>query len=568
MKKSFLFLFTLFFLLGSFQIGKSVNPKEKEIFVSLNVEYNQEKQHWSYIHRSKEVVIKDFFSLEKGKSLLKNDDTKTVYVKKKEGSAFVYGELYLKKHYGAFSLFPIIFTLVICFLLKDPIIALFGGIVASTLILKEYNLGQFFVNSFSDKSTAKIIIIYLFCLGGLLGVWAKTGAAKSLADFIVKHFVKGPKTAKLAAWFLGIIFFQGGTMSAALVGTTVKPITDKEKVSHEELSYIVDSTSSPIASQVPFNAWPLYITTFIFVPGVSFLATGVDRMEFYTKSIPFCFYAILAVVGTLFLSLELPWFHGKGLKKAMKRARETGALDAPNAKPLSSKELAGDSSLPNYKANVFEFIFPLFVLISIAMYTFFIGKLDMVMAFGSSFLSSLIIPLARGVKFSDLFDGILLGMKGLLLGLVILLLAVTIGKLSREIGAGVYLVEIISGKLPYYLLPVILMLITMAISFSTGTSWGTYAISFPLAMPLAWSLAQANGFDLEASSFYMTLCFAAVMDGSVFGDQCSPISDTTVLSSMFSGCDLIDHTKTQIVPASIAALCAGVLWTICAFFFI
>ena len=103
----------------------------------------------------------------------------------------------------------------------------------------------------------------------------------------------------------------------------------------------------------------------------------------------------------------------------------------------------------------------------------------------------------------------------------------------------------------------------MAIAFSTGTSWGTYAVAFPLAMPLAWAVASAQG--LSNPELYMTLCFAAVMDGSVYGDQCSPISDTTVLSSVCTGCDLMDHVKTQIPQASIAAVLASILWTLIAF---
>lgn len=120
----------------------------------------------------------------------------------------------------------------------------------------------------------------------------------------------------------------------------------------------------------------------------------------------------------------------------------------------------------------------------------------------------------------------------------------------------------LSDSVPFWLLPVMLQVLTIIIAFSTGTSWGTYAVAFPLAMPLAWAVAGANG--LAHPEFYMTICFAAVMDGSVFGDQCSPISDTTVLSSISTGCDLMDHVKTQIPQASFAAGLAAVCWTLTA----
>ena len=123
-----------------------------------------------------------------------------------------------------------------------------------------------------------------------------------------------------------------------------------------------------------------------------------------------------------------------------------------------------------------------------------------------------------------------------------------------------YLVELLKESVPYWTLPVLLQVLTMIASFSTGTSWGTYALAFPLAMPLAWAIATSQG--LANPEFYMLICFAAVMNGSIFGDQCSPISDTTVLSAMCTGCDLIDHVKTQLPQASLAALLAGIGWTL------
>ncbi|MCA9446390.1 MAG: sodium:proton antiporter, partial [Candidatus Omnitrophica bacterium] len=171
----------------------------------------------------------------------------------------------------------------------------------------------------------------------------------------------------------------------------------------------------------------------------------------------------------------------------------------------------------------------------------------------------------KGMSLRDAIEGITDGLKGVVLGSVILMLAMTIGNLSKEAGGGIFLVELLGDRIPYWLLPVILQIMTIVIAFSTGTSWGTYAVSFPLAMPLAYAVATAHG--LEHPMFFMTICFAAVMDGSVYGDQCSPISDTTVLSSMCCGCDLMDHVKTQIPQASVAALIAGLLWTACAFLF-
>ena len=477
----------------------------------------------------------------------------------------VYYRLNAVFHFGWLSLLPAIVAVLLCWVTREPITALLGGVVSGALILGRYDLtGEVLIPSFATTNSASILVLYLWLLGGLMGVWSRTGAAQAFAEFVTARFVRGPRSAKLVAWLLGVVFFQGGTVSTVLVGTTVKPIADQERVSHEELAYIVDSTASPIASQLAFNAWPGYVQAFIFVSGVSFLATESDRIAFFFQSVPFCFYAIFAVLGTFLLSVEKPLFLGKQLKEAMQRSRETGALDAPDAAPLAAKELQGSNVPEGYKPHILEFFLPLGTLIALAVGTFIaFGSPNVHWAFGAALLLAAGMALAKGMSLKDLMTGFQDGIKGVLIGSVILLLAITIGGISRETGGGHFLVEQLGSSIPYFILPVLLQLLTIVIAFSTGTSWGTYAVAFPLAMPLAW--AVATGQDLAHPELFMTLCFAAVMDGSVYGDQCSPISDTTVLSSVCTGCDLMDHVKTQIPQASIAAGLAAICWTGVAF---
>jgi len=187
------------------------------------------------------------------------------------------------------------------------------------------------------------------------------------------------------------------------------------------------------------------------------------------------------------------------------------------------------------------------------------------LAFSGALLLAALLALGKGMRMKDLMGGIGNGLKGVVMGSVVLLLAMSLGYITKELGAGHYVSAKLSG-IPYWALPVILQILTMLIAFSTGTSWGTYAVAFPIAMPLAWQIAQAG--DVQNAYLLMMLCFAAVMDGSVFGDQCSPISDTTVLSSMCTGCDLMDHVRTQLPQAVLAATCAGTLWTIVALIFV
>ncbi len=470
-------------------------------------------------------------------------------------------------HFGLWSLLPAFITIALCLLTREPLTSLFGGIVIAAFMLGQYDLtDKVIIPNLAKEGSATLLFLYLWLLGGLLGIWSKTGAAQAFAGFMTKHFVRGKRSAKLVTWFLGVLFFQGGTISTVLVGTTVRPLADKAKVSHEEMSYIVDSTASPIASVLAFNAWPAYIQALIYVPGIAFLATEADRISFFFGSIAFSFYGILAVIGTLLLSLNIYTFSGKRIKAAHKRVIDTGQLDAPDAKPLTASELQNAEVPDGYTPHVLEFLIPLITLISIAIFTFiFLGSPKVNWAFGIALLLTAFIALARGMSLSNVVDGFANGLKSVVLASVILMLAVIIGSISKKLGGGLYLVSLLQEGIPFWMLPLLLLITTTIIAFSTGTSWGTYAITFPLAMPLAWALAQTQG--LTNPVLFMMICFATVLNGSVYGDQCSPISDTTILSSMSTGCDLMDHVKSQLPPATLAMTISACLWTVIAYFF-
>ena len=410
---------------------------------------------------------------------------------------------------------------------------------------------------------AGVLLLYLWLLGGIMGIWSRTGAAQAFAEFMTERFVRGPISAKLVAWSLGVIFFQGGTVSTVLVGTTVKPIADKEKISHEELAYIVDSTASP--NRLPTRIQRLArLRSGLYLRLRGQLSGHRGRPHrLLLQSVPFCFYAIFAVLGTFLLSIENP-----SSGPAASGRHETLSGDWParrrRSRALECQGVARKQCARWLQASRPEFFLPLGALIGIAIGTFIVkGSPNVQWAFGVALLLAAGMALAKGMALRDLIGGFHDGLKGVVLGSVILLLAITIGGISKETGGGIFLVEKLGHTIPYFLLPVLLQLLTMVIAFSTGTSWGTYAVAFPLAMPLAWAVAGAHG--LSHPELFMTLCFASVMDGSVYGDQCSPISDTTVLSSMCTGCDLMDHVKTQIPQASLAAGLAAVCWTLVAF---
>jgi Na+/H+ antiporter NhaC len=222
---------------------------------------------------------------------------------------------------------------------------------------------------------------------------------------------------------------------------------------------------------------------------------------------------------------------------------------------MLSKEIETTDVPEYYNPSLIDFLLPIGTLIGVAMIPWiWIGKLMIFEAFGLSVVAGVLITLIRGMKLDDVFDGLVDGIKGVTVGAIILGLAVTLGNVSERLGTSHYIIELSRDiiLLVPYILPPVLLFICMFISFSIGSSWGTYAVVYPIAIPLAISIS--------ADPFYITLNFAALMGGAVFGDQCSPISDTTILSAMVSGADLMDHVGTQLPLALLAAGLAAVLY--------
>jgi Na+/H+ antiporter NhaC len=369
--------------------------------------------------------------------------------------------------------------------------------------------------------------------------------------------VRGRKTAKLFGCVIGTVFHQGGTISTILAGSTVKPVCDEAKVSHEELSYLIDSTASPIATVIPFNVWPSYVAGLVVGTIPLFVTTG-DAISFFYKAILFNFYGIFAVVFTYTFALEVnPFVFGK-MKRAIERVTSTGQLDRPDAHTMSSKELDELKVPEGYTPGNIDFAVPILTLIGIAVGGLvFLGSVPINEAFVLAVLAAMVVALIKGMRLTEVVDGFVDGVKGVSLGAIILALAVTLGRVSSSLGTAGFLIRTTSEIIVPAFLPAIFMLICMLIAFSVGSSWGTYAVVFPIAMPLAYAV--------NPDPFYMTLCFGAVLGGAVYGDQCSPISDTTILSSLATGSDHMDHVTTQMPIATIAAGLGAVLYTIIAF---
>ncbi len=480
------------------------------------------------------------------------------------------------EHLGFASLLPALTTLVLVFFTREVVSSLFAGIVVAGVVVRDLNIiDVFLIPSIGSRDFAVILLVYLWALGGLIGLWTRTGGARHFAEWAGRRIVRGPRTALFFAWLMGVTFHQGGTISTILAGTTVRPVTDAERVSHEEVTYVVDSTASPVATLIPLNAWPLYVASLV-VGTIPIFATEQEVVSFFFRSIVFNFYAVFAVLMTLLFSLDLlPWIGGR-MERARRRARETGQLDEPGAEPLTSRELTRLQVPVDYRPGLADFLVPLGVLIGVALtgvllplldalqagrIEVFLGGIDVPIAeaFGLAVLSAMVLALLKGMSVKGVIDGFVDGCKGVTIGAIILALAVTLGQVSRGLGTADYIVETTAHLLVPVALPALFMLICMVVAFSIGSSWGTYAVVFPIAIPLAWAI--------HPDPTYLSVAFGAVLGGAVFGDQCSPISDTTILSSLACGSDLMDHVFTQlplaVAAATLGALAAtGVAWVV------
>ena len=482
-------------------------------------------------------------------------------------------------HYGFWSVLPPAVAIILAFATRDVVSSLFIGIALGGVISGKLNIVQeYLIPSIGSEAYALILLVYLWALGGLIGLWTRTGGAQTFAEWAGSKIVVGPRTAKLFAWIMGMVFHQGGTISTVLTGTTVRPVCDKQRVSHEELSYIVDSTASPAATLIPFNVWPIYVGGLV-VGSVPFLENMSQSIGFFFRALPFNFYAWFAVLFTLLFSIEkmpflpgrlwgnVPLVVGHRMTRAIVRARETGQLNRPGSQPLTSDELTVVRVAEGYRSGLIDFFGPMGTLLGVAilpyLYTFFVLGSDqptllIAEAFMLAVLAGLVIALVKGMQLRTAIEAIVDGCKGVTIGAIVLALAVTLKSVADSVGTAPYIIEVTSGFLTPVIVPALFLVLCMVIAFSTGTSWGTYAVVFPVAMPLAYSVSQ--------DPFFLVLCFGAVTGGSVFGDQCSPISDTTILSSLATGSDLMDHVYTQIPLALTAAGLGAVLYTLLAAF--
>ncbi|MCC8163302.1 MAG: transporter [Lachnospiraceae bacterium] len=394
----------------------------------------------------------------------------------------------------------------------------------------------------------------------IVAYFQKTGAIQSFSQMIHDKNL-GRRGAQLMAWVLGMFVYFSDSFSPLFVGSTMRSITDKAKISREKLAYIADSTSEPVSVLVPITGWAAYLSGL--AVGIGCIATTEDGSALFLKALPYNFYAILAVIMVGLIGSGIVKDFGP-MKKAEKRAMEEGKVLRDGAIPLIGKELTEMQPYEGLKPRIFlNFILPVLMIISIALGTYItLGSAKTMEAFLFVVIFMTISMVLQGIPFQEVMNTFTDGIKGAVPAVTLLALAYSINSLSSTMGTANYIVSLSQDFLTPALLPAIIFLISAIMAFATGSSWGTFAICMPIALPLAFA------FTGDTLSPLVYASFAAVAGGGVFGDHCSPLSDTTVLSSTGSACDHIDHVQTQLPYALCCGTLATVLYLIIGFVFI
>jgi len=461
-------------------------------------------------------------------------------------------------HMGFVSIIPAVIAIVLAFKTRNTVFSLFFAIFIGVLLMGEGLMAfpALIKTSLGTTSFAWIFLLELF-IGILIAFFQRTGAIQGFTEIMkAKNLTR--KRVQLTAWVMGMFVFFSDYFSPLFVGATMRSLSDDAKISREKLSYIADSTSAPVSVLVPITGWAVFISGLLV--GIGPVETAEQGMLIFSKSVFFNFYALIAValVG-LFAAGIIPEFGP--MKKAEERALNEGKVLRDGAEPLVGEELTDTPPYPGLKTHVFlDFILPVLIVISIAVGTYITLKSAKTMeAFLAASVILGIIMRFQGVPFKDIMDTAMKGMKGIMPAVVILALAYSINGLSKQMGTANYIISVTETWLTPNLLPFITFMIAATISFSTGTSWGTFAIVMPIAAPLAFN------FSGNEITLLVLATVSAVAGGGVFGDHCSPLSDTTILASTGAAADHIDHVKTQIPYALVAAILASILYLVLGF---
>lgn len=468
------------------------------------------------------------------------------------------------------SVIPPFVAVLLAVVTKRVIISRFVSVLSGALIHAGGNPAVAVGTTFTwmkdvmiDPWNARFLVMTLL-LGAGAAFMFKSGGSAGLIRLLASRLTSKVRVGMLA-WVLGILIFFNDYVNSVIVGNATKDIAAKYRMSREKLAYLMDSTAAPMATIGPVSDWIGFQVSLIAAAIATLGLSGIEPYFEFLQSIPWNFYALLCLLAVPMIIL------GKDfgpMAKAEHRAETTGELVPSGSTPLSSVE--ADLGEPFKKvSSVWNFILPVVALVSVAVWGLWytgggaegkslmqaIADTDVSIALTlgafAMTVTGIILALIQKMGFREIEETLLGGFRTMLPALVIIVLAWSIGKVTDELGTAEFVVDVTSGWMTPALLPFLIFVICMFISFSTGTSWGTMTIVTPVAIPLAYS---TGGTEM------LPIIIGAVFAGAIFGDHVSPISDTTVLASIFAESDHIAHVNTQIPYAAVPAGIAGVLY--------
>lgn len=490
-------------------------------------------------------------------------------------------ELTVRTIPGWLSIVPPLLAIGLALVFKDVLVSLYLGVFAGALILVQWrpiaafarSIDTFILPALADVDHAKIIL-FTVLLGGMVGLITRSGGTQGIV-LRISPFATTSRRGQLATWLLGVAIFFDDYANTLIVGSTMRPITDKLRISREKLAYIVDSTAAPVTSVVPISTW-IGFEVGLIAAAVGALGLDVNPFSLFLASIPYRFYPLLALV--LGFTIAVTGRDFGPMLRAERRATDLGQVIAPGDKPLAEYRATALDPPEGGPRRAFNAVLPILAVVGVTLYGLYLtgsaalaGAVDapprgtaawwrevvaasdslttLLWASLAGVLVALLLPLAqRLLTVGQGVEAMVEGCKAMLMALIVLTLAWSIGAVSDELHTADYVVGLTEGVLSAHWLPVLVFVLSAVVSFSTGTSWGTMAILVPLVIPIAHGLATAAGFAVGDPLFTTILVgtLSSVLAGSVWGDHCSPISDTTILSSTASSCDHIAHVRTQL----------------------
>lgn len=466
--------------------------------------------------------------------------------------------------YGFWSVVPPILTIVLALVTKNVFFSLLIGIFTSSMVLcggaplTGLNDAFYsFIHTFESSGNTITLISFLL-IGALIYLIEKSGGVEGFTEVMLKKraLIKTKRGANIFTWLLGIIIFTSGSLSCMVTGSVSRPFNDALKVPHEKSAFIVHATSTPWCVLFPLSGWLAALAGYLTSGGVP----ENEAISVLLRSIPLNFYCILAVFGTLAVSLF--GINIGPMRKAEERADKTGALDNPGRGGTLTEETMSPSKA---KPRVLNMLLPMGVLIATILAVLTItGKGNPTQGAGMQsllwgcilavFTICILCVAQKLFSVDEVINEMFKGMGTMLPVAGILLFGFTMGNLVKDLDTGNYLTSVFMGVLSPALLPALSFLLCMLLSFATGTSMGTMAIMSVICLPMAISMGIS-----------IPLVAGAVFGGAIFGDHASPISDTTIMSCATTGCDIIDHVKTQMPYVLIFAAISLVLYVVLGF---